>query len=592
MKLRLLGLILLLHTGNVFCFGQKTFFGTRSQALNGVRDLVGAESLIPRQYPKTYIRSEPAQEASETTVSYCVADEVGCDKSYVVLSAAVEYDRSFHPSRISEFLFGCNPCMVFSGSRVPYRGSSDILADYFGLPADFQSTVSFNPIISSAIVDFNAFFGLDDWTPGLYFQLHVPIVHTKWDLNMCEQVQNAGEDFHPAGYMSPVRIERAELADSVSQYFGGNFTFGDMHDPLRYGKICGSRSLTQLAEVHATLGWNYVRQEEWHAGIGLRTAMKAWNGSTAQYLFEPVLGNCGHWELGATLTGHWQFWECNNHQLAFYCDAYITHLFGSNQLRSYDLNSGNGSRYMLLEYFDTPPYDLQNSLEQAPSAQYRSALTPAINLTTLETKIKMNVQADVVFKFAYQYKNWEVDLGYNFFGRSAETCEQREALCGTLALKGDAQVYGFNSDDNPVPVSATQHNATINTGQGVTNFVTGSEFANVNADNPEFAFDTLTFTLSQLNSTDAADLAIPQQQIFSSFDPIFLTDADINVCSGLLPRAISNKVFINAAYIWKDALCIIPYVSAGASGEWAGTNACNNSAFSQWGVWIKGGLTY
>lgn len=579
MRTRLLGVAALLHISQLLSFGPHTFFAPRSQALNAVRDLVGIQRLIPRQYPGTSLW--PSRE------------DKTCDKSFTVLSATVEYNRSFQPSRMSEYLFGCNPCMTFSGSQVPYRGSNDILADYFGLPSDFQSTVSFNPVISNAILDLNGFWGMDDWVPGLYFRLHVPLVHTRWDLNMCETVQDEGSDFFPAGYMGPTRINRDQLPASITQALSGNTRFGDMNDPLRFGKVCGSQKLTCISEIHATLGWNYVTAETWHAGIGLRSALRTPGVSTGQWLFEPIVGNCGHFELGASITSHWDYWEKGNHKLSVYLDANITHLFSSTQMRSYDLINGNGSRYMLLEHFNTPAYNVQNAYTVAPASQYQGGLTPAINQTTLATETSFSVQGDMVLKFAYHYKQWEFDLGYDFFGRSAEKAGCRQALPSNLfAIKGDAQVYGFDTNEVPNPLSTSQNSATINAGQGATNFVSPDQFRNVNADNAALAFTGTTSPLTQLNSNDAGDLDIILEQVNSSFNPILLTDANINVCSGLMPRALSNKFFVNVTYLWEDVQCIMPYACAGASGEWSQGNALNNSTDSQWSVWVKGGITY
>jgi hypothetical protein len=512
-----------------------------------------------------------------------------------VLSAAVEYNRSFQPSRMSEYLFGCNPCMTFSGSQVPYRGATDILADYFGLPGDFQSTVSFNPVISNVVLDFNGFWGMDDWIPGLYFRLHVPMAHTRWDLNMCEKVQDQGSDFFPAGYMGPNRVTRDQMPANVTQALQGSTRFGDMNDPLRFGKVaCGSQKLTCLTEIHASLGWNYVAAETWHAGFAIRSALRTPGVSTAQWLFEPIVGNCGHFELGGSITTHWNFWERTDHKLAFYLDANITHLFGSTQMRSYDLTNGNGSRYMLLESFVTPGYSIQNDAGYPPSSQYQGCLTPAINQTTLATTTSFSVQGDVVLKFAYHYKHWEFDLGYNFFGRSKEKAGCRQALpSNVFAIKGDAQIYGFDTTTQiPYPLSVSQNAATINAGQGATNFVAGKQYTNANADNSAAANITGPTPLFQLNDADHIALDITEDLVNSSFNPILLTDANINVCSGLMPRALSNKFFANVTYIWEDVQCIVPYACAGASAEWAQGNALNNSTDSQWAVWVKGGITY
>ena len=48
-----------------------------------------------------------------------------------------------------------------SGSAIANRGANDWLADYFGLPRDFQSTVIFKPTISNYILDFSFYAGLD-----------------------------------------------------------------------------------------------------------------------------------------------------------------------------------------------------------------------------------------------------------------------------------------------------------------------------------------------------------------------------------------------------------------------------------------------
>ena len=56
----------------------------------------------------------------------------------------------------------------FSGSRAE-RQAGDILADYFGLPVDFSSTVNFSPHISNTIIDFDWFQAFDAYLPGLIY---------------------------------------------------------------------------------------------------------------------------------------------------------------------------------------------------------------------------------------------------------------------------------------------------------------------------------------------------------------------------------------------------------------------------------------
>ena len=151
MKMRLLVVPFILFAGQLCGFGSHTFFGVRSQAANTARDLVGTQGLLPRLQPLACGVRKVDVVSDEHSVQRWGKDAVSkkrnyvpaplCDKSYVVLSSAVEYSRSFHSDRMREFLFGCNKCLVFSGSRSEDRAGTDILADYFGLPADFKSTV-------------------------------------------------------------------------------------------------------------------------------------------------------------------------------------------------------------------------------------------------------------------------------------------------------------------------------------------------------------------------------------------------------------------------------------------------------------------
>jgi len=216
----------------------------------------------------------------------------------------------------------------------------------------------------------------------------------------------------------------------------------------------------------------------------------------------------------------------------------------------------------------------------------------AINYTTFDTKISIAVQADVVFKFAYQRDGFEFDLGYNFWANSKEKLHCREMFIeNRFALKGDAQVYGFTPDpDNaPVALNATQSEATIFQGQGQVN----GNFSNLNADNqPALATNADGIMLNQLNVQDSIDLAIAQMQVRGSNPAILLTDQDINEESALLPRALSHKVFAYAGCVWNNRDDIDPYVGMGLSGEFANTNPCNNATCSQWAIWVKGGIAY
>lgn len=170
--------------------------------------------------------------------------------------------------------------------------------------------------------------------------------------------------------------------------------------------------------------------------------------------------------------------------------------------------------------------------------------------------------------------------------RSAETLVCRDCFeANRWALKGDSQVYGFDASGNPVALNPSQHSATINSGQGNKN----GNFQNLNVDSPALAASSAGL-LNQLKAPDTTDLGIAAATVRTSNPPILLTDADINECSALMPRALSHKIFTHLNYYFEND--IRPYIGFGGMFEWSQPDPCNNSGCSQWGIWAKGGVAF
>lgn len=580
-----LAAVILISSG-LHAFGPKSLIGVRSQALNSVRELAGWQQVI---YRPNY------------------------DDYYFAFAAAPEYSHTFRSHDIASYLFGCES-LVFSGSQVVDRGSDDILADYFGLPSDFKSTVHFAPQIVNFVMDLNWYIGLDGLVSGLYTKIHAPIVHTKWDLKLNECVLDAGTTFtsYPAGYLAATPIELSTLTTgetapvNVKTALQGKATFGDMREPLRYGKVFDRQRDTRVADLSVALGYNFLLKERYHLGVEVRGVAPTGTLRTSEFLFEPIAGNDHHWEVGGALTGHVELWQCKTRTDRFllYVDANVSHLFSLKQKRSFDLtNNGNGSRYMVLEKIASPAVGLHIGIAPNNAValnQYQGRLIPAINVTTLDAHISVNWQVDLTAKLSYQRDEWEVDVGYNLWARAKETVCSRDCIASCYAVKGDAQVYGFtNPGETPVALNATQSNATIHGGQAVDasfgslpagNFNAGHEFENSNADNIARASDILGTALWQLTAVDANRLGVSQLGVYTSYPAVLVTNADINECSGLLPKAVSHKLFVYTSYTPDVYEGLVPYIGGGGFVEF-GRPDCDNFAPAQWGIWFKAGIT-
>lgn len=546
-------------------FGNKTIIIPRSIGINAARQLVGWQEQI----------------------NLCSCENYGA------FSITAEYMRSKNCREITRYLLGADR-FVFSGSLVENRGSDDILADYFGLPLDFKSTVCFEPFMSNFVVEFDLYYGLDCLTPGLYFTAYVPLVHDNWSLELLECVSFAGTATTPAGYMSNQDIQRTSLPRSVREAFEGDSRFGDVKEPLKYGKIFGREERSHISDVQLALGYNFFCDDWYHAGLNARLYLPTGNCPQPQFLFNPITGDARHWQAGVGFSGHVDLARDYCVNASLYLDANFTHLFACKQLRPYDLKRGPGSRYMLLETLGNNSSQLFVN-GQAAAHQYTGALIPAINKTTLCSTIKVNLQADIAFKLALTYESYTFDLGYGIWYRSKEILKCRQRFPSSIyTLKGDAQLYGFTSGNQAIPLSTSQHNASLHAGQGATNFVAGQQLQNLNADNPAAAQGpSLGAPLLNITSTDAAFFGYPQAQVQTSDPALFVSDSDINEQSTLAPHALSQKFFLHVNKTWftECPTDFVPFLGIGAEIECKSIFK-KNSALSQWGIWIKGGLAF
>jgi len=584
------------------------FFNTRSQSWNAARELVGWQQFI-HQYEN--------------------------EETYTVFSITPQYTESFRPCEITNYFFGKdlkNGYLKISGSR---KGSTDQagtgavarephewLADYFGLPTDFESKVNFNPYVKTWLADFNFFIGLNELHEGFFFKIHTPLVYTKRAMNMSETDIKKGTLAFEAGYMAEEEIPRTLLAESFTEAMKG-FTWGDMHEPLRYGKInCCPQTKVRLSDIQLAFGWTFLHDYDYHLGVMLRTGLPTGGKPNGEYLFEPMIGNGGHYELGIGITGYKNLWQTDDEEKSFsvYCDINLAHLFSRKQIRSFDLREKPNSRYTLISELGTPVQDLyggrfDTSGFPEASAQYQGRLFPLINRSTCCADVSIGLQGELALKFAYTSGNFSFDFGYNLWGRTGEKiCAGCMFDQDRYALKGDSFLFGWAS--TPIvnggtiarALSGTQHLADIHSGLNTpseTVFV-GTAGADHHARNKGVDNAQLAWIVSSALASDVATLErgiryylnAPENVDYithTSIQPIFLTSSDLN--TGKTAGALSHKFFFHMNYAWnnddtKDKDEATPFIGFGGEIEVSGTTSGCYNALSQWGVWIKGGALF
>ncbi len=597
------------------------YFPIRSQAVDSARQLAGWATLI---------------------------NQLDINQFYYTFALIPEYTHSFKPKTIIECLFNedlqefCDKDgLKISGSRVASRNTQqDWLADYFGLPTDFESFVHIKPVIENAILDFSWYLGLNNWHNGLYLRFHFPFVHTRWHFAFSETIINPGITGFDAGYFTPEAIPRENLLGDFTSFITGQKA--PQLGSIEFKKLTQSKwpqnvqTKNGIAMVEAAFGLNFIQHEDYHLGLEARVGAPTGNQPKGIFLFEPIIGNGDHWQVGGGMTGHAILWrnECNSSFLGLYGDINITHLTKTKQFRTFDLCRRPNSRYALAQKINPPAENLFSSSMEgmgdestSPGAQFKNIYIPAANVTNGKVDVSIGAQVDASFMLHFSRCGFNADLGYNFW---TKTCEEISFACSdmpfvpkqykTWSLKGDAQVFGFASQtigsviqNDPIALSATQTFATIH--EGNNNFVgpDPNEGGNIEVnpsvrptrnpfvDNNQFAF------FAQDDNAELLDRVTTDggEQIEISNPPRFLSTNSIDI-AGARTEGSSHKIFFNISRIPVDDCLWTVYFGFGGKVEFSLKNPddkdirarglfcsrCQNCVLNEWGVWLKGGFSY
>lgn len=399
----------------------------------------------------TYIGSQSSHLSTTRLhdyIEHIVRAQQGEWSTYTVSAGA---SRSSRPNSTNQFLFGTacvgkDTTFMVSGSRAPGRVPSlqQWRADDYGLPTDFVSAIFMQPTIQNSFISFTGYIDLKHVVPRLYLQIEVPCVFSHWNMHMAEKIINPGVNGYDPGLINKQGVSRQNLLGSFASYITGAATplvEGVAVDPLRYAKIdqCGG-SKRSISEIYAVLGYDLYAADTGAITVTGRMAIPAGTRPQGEYLFEPVVGNGRHWQLGAGLCGYWRHYihHHENESFLFYGECFVDHLFSSKQGRTFDLKDRPLSRYLPAVRFSRQG---RGSLMQE--------ISPVANFTHLEVKVSIPYQAQLILMCVYEKKGWCWMIGYNLFAQSAESIKQ--CGCSLLdthkwALKADPAVV-LTTDD-------------------------------------------------------------------------------------------------------------------------------------------------
>lgn len=467
------------------------------------------------------------------------------EENYGTISTSIQYTQTRHTKKLAQFFSftGQNP-MTYG----PSCGQFDIYGINFGTTstngpafdpnnlANFNGNgggICLNPKIKNVIFDVDIYTswseclcGLNIWTRAI-----LPLVNTKWNLHLKDAcpLQEGPKTF--ATHL--VSIEDTQPSpvpfNDLTEAFAGTPGFG-IAPELKFGRVNKERERTALAGFHFELGYDFLKKENSFLAVGAHFVAPTGNTPQAKYLFEPIAGANHAWQLGATVQAAYQLWQgsCENQGLTLYFDSVITHLFPSKQRRLFGLTingqSSPGSSYLILKQFDKSG---------------EMGLERAANLLACETKIKVDIMADLALLLQYNSNCFMSGIGWNFWYRSKEKFE-----CETTCK---------------VRCCPFSHNTKY--------AIKGNAFAN----------NTDTESTATIGNCGAIDQS-----------PVYLTDNDIDRSIALNPSAYSNKIFGFIGRNWQESEVWTPYVLLEGEVEFGH----KNRAADQWSIMLKGGVSF
>jgi hypothetical protein len=483
----------------------KTFFNQRSQGSNLARWLAG-------QAHHTHL----------------------CDTDCIngSLSITPEYSQTFNDKQLGEwFFFNKTNTMRFAGLDNNNQPIGDVFARNFFLNDQFDGSVTANPRVRNFIADINFFLGLDEWVRGLYCRIDIPINWTSWDMRLTETKTTVGSTI-AADKLGNTAAD-ASPRTSIKQAWRGKDldanTFPDLKQEMRFARIDGKQTKAGVADITFVLGYDAFCNECYHLGLNFQVIAPTGTRPDAEFVFEPIIGNGRHVEVGAGLSGHYELWNNGCDQsFGIFVEGSVFHMFRAKQKRTFDLKeNGIGSRYLLFKKFDS-------------NGNYANEIVFGPNVLTRNVKVSNDAHGEVVVMFDYQNAGFTFDAGYNLWGRTGEKLSITEEI--------PANTYGIQGNTNTTA-------ATIDNTQ---------------------------------SKTDIKGNFAPGNQDGTDGDNIFISTSDLNIESAKHPAAVSHKVFGHLAYTWENC-DYLPFLGLGGEVEFSGKN---NRAFDQWGVWIKGGFTF
>ncbi len=220
-------------------------------------------------------------------------------------------------------------------------GSGDIGSVWLGLITPeraYNSSLHLKPWRDVVASIFTYHHDLSSLKEGLWVSLLLPVVDVRHGISFEEWVQG------------PFGVAENSYGDALTTAISA-LNSRDM----QYGRVSyHRRSKSGLDDTTIKVGMQLHECEKGHLGVYADVLLPTSPKPKARHLFEPVIGNGGHFGLGLGLNFDALLYNTGKEKWSVQSDLKVRYLLPSTEKRSFDLKNGPWSRYLLVAHEDDP----------------------------------------------------------------------------------------------------------------------------------------------------------------------------------------------------------------------------------------------
>jgi hypothetical protein len=489
--------------------------------------------------------------------------------------------------------------LLFQGAQVEQRTRGSLLADQFGLPLNFNSSLSIAPRITTQTIDFGTELRHSCF-PHWYLQVLAPVEMTWFLLRQQEYAHVPAQELQtsfPPGYYENTGSGSLPPYTTIQQALSTS----DGFHVLGRWEFCG-RFKCGLANLEGRIGCDFITTQRGHLGSYFLAQVPTGTRLEPEFFFNAVVGNGQYWKVGGGVTGHYQFISSDNDSLIGYFEGNVGTLFSGKQHRMFDY-TGKGclSRYML---------------QKGAYLSVNYTVT-GDELATRQLSATIAAEGEAKIELLYNRNAWQIKGGYNIYGRSAESLRINPMpICAFAEIHTPWSFKGCAGDAYFSYPTELEDGVEVITGQPTEAFLNATQSkATITScaavDNAEQLYQPATqaqpgligvnYTYNLNNETaDTIPVGTPVTQVvpyaaYASNPPKQFEGVDTLVLdkqSAAMPSLLSHTIYAELAYQcdWSSWCDWQPLFKLGGEYEFRQPGFC--CTLAQWGVWFGGSIAF